>query len=137
MSDSSQKLSGERVVYEKRILLVSLGFLIVGSIGYFSLSRELWTFYLCAHLSALGVMGLCGAAAGVLARKKRRSFWTAFSLGSLLPIISGIVAVLIFWLGEEGNLYCGGSVSLLIAVLVIVFYLLAKKKTPPQSEYAG
>lgn len=119
------------------MLLVSLGLLIVGGIGYFSSFRGLPVFYVFTHLGALGLLGLFGYAVGVLARKKRRGFWTAFSLGSLLPIISGIAGVLVFWLGEEGHLYCGGSVSLVIATLVAVFYLLAKKKTLPQSIHAG
>ncbi len=83
---------------------ISLGFLIVGSIGYFSIPREIWTFYLFAHLGALGVMGLFGCAAGLIARKKYRGYWTAFSLGFFFPIISGFVAVFLFWMGEDGRL---------------------------------
>ncbi len=132
MQDPEEKGDREAVSLEKRILLLSLGFLIVGSVGYFSLHREVWIFYVFAHLGALGVMGLFGSVAGILARKKHRGYWTAFSLGSVLPIISGIVAVFIFLLGEESRLYCGGSVSLVVAVLMIVFYLLPKKKTTPQ-----
>ena len=129
--DNSKTVSGA-----KWMLLVSLGLLIIGCIGYFSSPRGLLIFYVFAHLGALGLLGLFGSAAGVLARKKLRGYWTAFLLGSLLPIILGIVAVLAFWLGEEGHLYCGGSVSLAVATLVAVFYLLAKKKTLPQSRHA-
>jgi len=125
------------VSIEKTVLLLSLSSLVVGSVGYFSLQRDLWIFYFFAHLGALGVMGLFGSAAGILARKKLRSYWTAFWLGFLLPIISGIVAVLLFLWVVNGHLYCGGSVSLLVAVPVVIFYLLAKKKTPPQTGYAG
>ncbi len=137
MQDSKDKTYSECESCEKRTFLISLSCLLVGSVGYFLLSRDVWIFYLFAHLGALGVMGLSGVAAGVLARKKHRGYWTAFSLGFLLPIILGIVAVLIFWLGEDGKLYCGGSVSLVVAILVIVFYLLAKKKKPSQAGYAG
>ena len=130
--DNSKTVSGA-----KWMLLVSLGLLIIGCIGYFSSPRGLLIFYVFAHLGALGLLGLFGSAAGVLARKKRRGYWTAFSLCSLLPIISGTAAVLVFWLGEEGNLYCGGSVSLAVAILVLISYLLAKKKTQPKSKFAG
>ncbi len=137
MQDPRGKEDSKAVMREKWMLLVSLGFLIVGCIGYFSSPRGLPIFYVFAHLGALGLLGLFGSVAGVLGRKKRRSYWTAFLLGSLFPIISGIAAVLVFWLGEEGHLYCGGSVSLAVATLVAVFYLLAKKRTLPQSRHAG
>ena len=137
MQDPRAKEDSRTVSRERWMLLVSLSLLIVGCIGYFSSPRGLLVFYVFAHLGALGLMGLFGGAAGVLAKKKRRGYWTAFSLGSLLPIISGIAAVFAFWLGKEGHLYCGGSVSLAVATLVAVFYLLAKKKTLPQSRHAG
>jgi len=120
----------------KALPLLSLGFLVVGSVGYFSLQRDLWAFYFFAHLGALGVMGLCGSAAGLLARYRNRSFWRAFSLGFLLPIISGVVAVLIFLWGVNGQLYCGGSVSLIVAAVTLICYLLAKK-TPFKSGQSG
>ena len=131
-TEDSKSVSRERAA-----LLLSLGALIVGSVGYFTLQRDAWIFYFFAHLGALGVMGLFGCAAGALARNKQRSYGIAFSLGFLVPIVSGAVAVLIFLWGVNGNLYCGGSVSLLVAVPIVVFYLLARKKTPPQTEYAG
>lgn len=114
---------------QKKISLISLGGLVIGSIGYFVLSRDLWVFYFFAHLGALGVMGLFGSLAGTLADRKSRSFWTAFVLGAVFPIVAGIVAVLVFLWGVSGQLYCGGSVSLVAAVLVTLFYLLVSKKT--------
>ena len=114
---------------QKKMSLAALGLLVIGSIGYFVLSRDLWGFYFFAHLGALGVMGLSGSVAGALAQRKSRSFWRAFALGAILPIIAGIVAVLIFLWGVNGRLFCGGSVSLAIAVLVALYYLLVSKKT--------
>jgi hypothetical protein len=114
---------------QKKMSLTSLGLLAVGLIGYFILSRDLWVFYFFAHLGALGVMGLSGSGAGALAQRKSRSFWRAFALGAILPIIAGIVAVLIFLWGVNGRLYCGGSVSLATAVLVALLYLLVSKRT--------
>ena len=113
---------------QKNMSLTSLGLLVVGSIGYFILPRDLWVFYFFAHLGALGVMGLSGSAAGALAHRKSRSFWRAYSLGAILPIIAGIVAVLIFLLGANGQLFCGGSVSLATAVLIALYYLLVNKR---------
>jgi hypothetical protein len=119
------------------ILFLSLGLLIIGTAGYFLSPRGLPLFYVFAHLGALGVMGLFGSLAGVLARKKHRDYWLAFSFGALLPIITGGVAVLIFWLGKEGQLYCGGSISLAVAVLIVVFYLLIKNKSQSQTKSPG
>ena len=137
MQYPNEKEDSKAVSGEKAIPLLSLGSLIVGSVGYFSLQSDLWIFYFFAHLGALGIMGLFGGAAGSLARKKHRSYWQAFSLGFLLPIISGIVAVLIFLLVVSGRLHCGGSVSLVVAIVTVIFYLLAKKKTPPEAGHAG
>ena len=128
MKNSIFKEDGKAELIEKRMLLISISLFITGSIGYFSINRDLWVFYLFAHTGALGVLGLFGSLAGTLARRKFRGFWTAFSLGCLLPIISGIVAVLIFRIGVDGHLYCGGSVSLAVALLVIVFYTLVRNK---------
>jgi hypothetical protein len=113
---------------QKKISLVSLGLLAVGSLGYFVVSRDILIFYFFAHLGALGVMGLFGSAVGYLAQRKSRSFWRAFGLGTILPIISGLVAVLIFLWGVNDQLYCGGSVSLVIGVFMIGFYLLIGKR---------
>jgi len=113
------------------VFLLSLVILIIGCIGYFSLPRGP-IFYIFAHLGALGLLGLIGSAVGVMARKKGRSYWTAFFLGSLLPIAAGIVAVVLFEL-RTGHLYCGGAVSLMLAILVAIFYVLIKKRVaqPP------
>lgn len=80
MQDPKAMEDNKSVSREKWVLLVSLGLLIVGGIGYFSSLRGLPIFYVFGHLGALGLLGLFGSAASVLARKKRRGFWTAFSL---------------------------------------------------------
>jgi len=90
MQGPRAKDNSRTVSREKWMLLVSLCLLIIGCIGYSSLSRGLITFYVFAHLGALGLLGLFGIAAGALARKKFRNYWTAFLLGSLFPIILGI-----------------------------------------------
>ena len=118
----------ENVSTGKTILTVSLILLIVGLIGYFSLSRGQWPFYASAHLGALGILGLFGWTAGRIALWKKRSFSFAFSLGFLLPILIGIASVLYFWLPEGGRLFCGGSVILGVAILTLITYLLLRKR---------
>lgn len=110
---------------EKRVLLISLGILVVGCIGYLILSRGTLIFYLLAHIGALGLLGLVGGTLGILARKKHRGYWMAFFLGSFLPIALGIIAIV--YSGSQFT--CGGSVTLAAAILIFVVYLLAKKKT--------
>jgi hypothetical protein len=119
---------GKAVSLEKQVLLVSLGVLIVGCIGYFVLPRGPLIFYVFAHVGALGLLGLIGGAVGILARKKGRGYLTALLLGSLLPIVSGLVAVAMI----RGEKPCGGSVSLAVAALVVLAHLFTKKKTLPQ-----
>jgi hypothetical protein len=52
----------------------------------------------------------------------------SFLLGALMPILLGILGVMTFLLCIDGHLYCGGSISLLAALLVVVFYALVKKR---------
>ena len=122
---------------ERGMLLLSVVLLMVGLYGYLSLQRDAWAYYGFVHLGALGLMGLVGGAAGGLARKKSRDYWTAFALGSLIPIIAGAVAVGMYLVGEGGQLYCGGSVSLMTAVLVLVYYGLARKRTSSRAGTAS
>jgi len=136
MRDPKDRANGVETPGANRMFLLSLGCLIVGSVGYFTLQRDVWVFYLFAHCGALGVMGLFGVAAGALATKKGRDYWPAFYLGSLLPIVSGMVAVLLLLSGEQGRLYCGGSVSLLVAALVILVYSLARTRAAPQAGHS-
>jgi hypothetical protein len=109
-------------------LPLSLGLLSVGAIGYLSLPRGFWGFYFFAHLGALGVVALFGCAAGFLARRRRRGFWTAFGLASLVPIGTGAIAVLAFWV-TRGHLYCGAAVTLPVALLVVVAHAVAASAT--------
>lgn len=134
---NSQEIDGRKAGSRARwALLSSLIILIIGCIGYFSLPRGLLTFYIFAHLGALGLLGLIGGATGILARKKGRSFSTAFILGSLLPIAAGIIAVVIVVI-SAGQITCGGSVSFAVAVLVVVLYTLISKKRSRKAGQAG
>ena len=130
LKDSREKEGRNAALRTSWVLLSSLFILIIGCIGYFSLPHGLTIFYIFAHLGAVGLLGLIGGAVGILARKKGRAYSTAFFLGSLLPIITGLVAVVIFIL-VRGHLYCGGSVSLAVAVLVLLIYALTGKKSLP------
>ena len=118
-----------------RAFVLSLFLLAIGVTGYFLTNRGLPIFYISAHLGALGLLGLFGTLAGILARQKRLSFWVAFFLGTLLPIEAGLIAVLIFYLGTDRQLYCGGASSLAVAFLIIILYFIVKKR--PQKDASG
>lgn len=128
MKDSGEIDIRKTAPWVKRALLSSLIILIVGCIGYFSLPRGAVIFYISAHLGALGLLGLIGSAAGALARRKGRSYSTAFFLGSLLPIAAGLVAVALFAALVGGRISCGGSVSLAVAVIVVASYSFMSRK---------
>lgn len=134
MPHPEEQDDNQSVVREETAILLSFGCLIIGCFGYFTLKSDLWLFYFFAHLGALGLLGLCGCATGELAKRRVRRYWKAFTLGFLLPIVTGILGVLVFLWGVDGQLYCGGSVSLLTAIGVLIFYLLAKQKSLPVAE---
>ena len=108
----------------KGILLFFLIILVAGFGGYLLVSRGTLTSYLLAHLGALGVLGLFGLIAGLIAKKKGRHFYSAFLLTSMLPVFSGVGVVLI----AGDSVTCGGSISLATAVLILIAIVLFKKK---------
>ena len=107
------------------MLFLFLGLFVVGLAGYLLL-HNYWVRYIFAHTGALGIVGLFGFWAGLVARKKGYSFWKAFLLGFALPTIIGILSVLVVIVrGGEG---CGGSVSLAISIVVVIIYYLVKRR---------
>ncbi len=115
---------------EIRILVVLLCLFVVGVAGWIVLRGQM-VGYIFAHVGAFGVVGLLGVAAGYIAKKKGRDFIKAFMLGLLVPIVLGVAAVFAVCLfqGPGTPIYCGGSVSLAVSVLMIIGYLLMKRKT--------
>ena len=124
------------VSFEKWVLLISLSLLTVGCVGYFLTPRGLGVFYIFAHLGALGLLGLIGSGVGTLARKKGRGYTTALFLSSLLPIAAGGITVAAIAMAGD-QVYCGGSVRLAVAVLVVIGYLFTRKRTLPRSRQPG
>ena len=100
---------------------------VIGVIGY-ALLHSSWIRYFFAHLFGLGIILLLGCLSGTLAVKKGYSLTPAFLISAFLPIAAGILAVL--WVHMKGGHGCGGSVSLLLAILVTIIYAVAKPKRP-------
>ena len=121
-----QKDRSRGVSHGTSILLLFLGLLVVGTAGYF-MNRGLLVGYISAHIAALGVIGLLGIAAGHLARRKGYHYWKAFLFALSLPILLGLLAVFAFYF-LKGSINCGGSVSLAVALVILLGCFLAKRK---------
>jgi hypothetical protein len=113
---------GSGVTGDSKIFLLFLGLLVVGGTGYFAL-RDLGLDSLFAHVGGLGIIGLFAALTGFIARKKGYGYRDAFLLGFGLPILLGVISVLLV-----DAMSCGGSVSLGVALLVVIIYSLAKRR---------
>jgi hypothetical protein len=125
---------GGGISRDSRMLLLSYALLVIGGVGYFTL-RGHWSFYLFAHLGALGVIGLLATAAAAIAGRRGHDKGKAWLLAFLLPIITGLIAVAGFrFLGRAGIFYCGGSVSLAVAVLAIISYAIVKRRPGQLSQ---
>ena len=116
------KESSNGITVESWIFLLFLGLLIIGVIGYFAL-RNLGINNVFAHIGGLGIVGLLGSLAGIIAKKKGYGYWKAFLFGLFLPILVGVIAVLL-----PQTFSCGGSPSLAAALLIIIIYSLIKRK---------
>lgn len=116
------KKPGDGITLEIRILLLFLGLLIIGVIGYFAL-RNLWIGSIFAHVGGLGVMGILGGLTGIIAKNKGYGYWKAFLPELILPILLGVIAVLLI-----PTFSCGGSPSLGVALLIVIVYSLIKRR---------
>ena len=106
----------------RNLLFMFIGLFIVGLFGYFSTESN-WIEFTFAHLGGLGILGVMGSFAGFIAMKKGFIYHKAFSLGLILPILLGIIPVFLF-----KPIPCGGSVSLAVSVLIVLYYSVAKRR---------
>lgn len=111
----------------KLVMPLSTGILVFGFTGYLTLPHGTPVFYLLTHFGALGLLGFIGGGLGICARKKGRNYWTAFLVGSLLPIAAGILAVAF----PSSQLSCHESIGLASAILIFIIYLPVKGKPRP------
>jgi hypothetical protein len=111
---------------DKKIPLLFLGMLILGTIGSFAVDDH-WVEVVANHLGGLGVVGLLACLAAYIARKRGRNHRRAFVLGILPPIALGVIAVILVMTLTE-HVYCGGGVILAAALAVVIGYTCLKKK---------
>ena len=117
-------MPGKIISLETRIFLIFSVVLVIGIIGYFSFHNTL-SEYIFAHVGGLGILGLFAGLSGIIAKKKSRNYWKTFMLSFFLSIILGIIAVVLVFL-SQGIMYCGGSVSLAVAVIILIIVLLRR-----------
>ena len=106
----------------RNILLIFIVLFIIGLVGYFSTESH-WIEFTFAHLGGLGILGVLGSFAGLIAKKKGFIYLKALSLGIILPILLGTIPVFLF-----KPIPCGGSVSLAVSVLIVLYYSIAKRR---------
>lgn len=106
-----------------KILILSLILLVLGICGYVLVNNSLLK-YIFAHVGGLGIISILSCLVGFTATRKGYSYWKAFAICLISSIMSGVVAAgIVNGMGGRG---CGGSVSLATALIIILFYSLAK-----------
>ena len=76
-----------------------------------------------AHLGGFCILGILGSIASIIATKKGYTYSKVLSLVVILPILLGAIPVILF-----KPMSCGGSISLAVAILMVLFYSIAKPK---------
>jgi len=116
---------GNGDIKDSRLLLLFTGLLIFGLAGYFAL-HDFWVRYVFVHIGGLAIIGILGYWAGRIAKKKGYRCWMAFFFGFGFPVILGVFSV--FLVHILGGRACGGSVSVIAALVVVICYLFVKRK---------
>lgn len=114
---------------KRAVLLASLVLLIVGfgcgySLGYTALG------YALLHVGGFGALGIMAIGASFLARRKGYSYWRTFFLSLTSSVLLGTIGAFMVspGVGESRPATCGGSLSLLVALLFLIFWAIWKKR---------
>ena len=121
--------TNSKMTFAKKIFIFSLIVLMLGLIGYFIFLNH-WIRYIFAHIGALSVIGLFACLAGAIAKKKNLNYRNAVLISFFPSIFIGIIAVYLVDTPRENGLpsSCGGIVSLVFALIVVIIYLIAKER---------
>ena len=113
----------------KRIRLLSLALLVAGFGCGYAVGHNVFG-YVLFHLGGLGSLGLLASGVGCIARKKGYGYWRVFLFAFSSSVLLGTAgAFLVPPVGAEGRpAACGGSVSLLVAVVFIVVWAIKRKR---------
>jgi hypothetical protein len=119
-----------------RILLISLGLMIIGFIVGYALPDG-WMSFALYHVGGLGATSFLASVTAAIASKKGHRYWRAFSLALFLPVLLGIIVAYLVPPPMNGDrpAVCGGSVSLVVALIFIVVWAFVKRR-PSQTAAA-
>ena len=111
-------------VYLLALALMAIGYGFGYALGYTALGYGLM------HVGGLGSLGLLACGVGHMAQKKGYRYWPAFIFALSSSILIGTVgAYLVPPVGYEGRpAACGGSLSLVIALIFLVVWALKKRR---------
>jgi len=121
--------TNSKMTFAKKIFLLSIITLVFGLIGYFIFWNH-WIRYIFVHIGALGIIGLFACLTGAIAEKKGLNYKNAVLLGFFPSIFIGIIADYLVDPPRENGLpsSCGGVVSLGVAIIVVIIYLISKER---------
>ena len=117
------------MVIARRICLLALVLTVAGfgfgyALGYTALGYGLM------HVGGLGSLVLLACGVGHIAYNKGFSYWSAFSFALSSSVLIGTIgAYLVPPVGDEGRpAACGGSLSLVIALVFLVVWAIKKRR---------
>ena len=117
------------MIMARRVCLLTLILMVVGygfgyALGYTTLGYGLM------HIGGLGSLGLLACGVGYIAHRKGYRYWPAFSFALSSSILIGTIgAYLVPPVGDEGRpAACGGSLSLVIALVFLVVWAIKKRR---------
>jgi hypothetical protein len=117
------------MIMARRVCLFTLVLIVVGygfgyALGYTTLGYGLM------HIGGLGSLGLLASGVGYIAHRKGYRYWPAFSFALSSSILIGTIgAYLVTPVGDEGRpAACGGSLSLVIALVFLVVWAIKKRR---------
>jgi hypothetical protein len=112
---------------QQKVLYISIILLFVGISGYYFTQN--WLKYFLVHIGALGATSILGLFAGMMANKKGYRFWKSYLIVTSVALILGTILAVIWPLfSKHGDMPCGGAVTLLIALLGIIYFFVIKSK---------
>ncbi len=122
----------------KNVCLISLALLLIGfgcgyALGYTAIG------YVLLHIGGLGALGLLASGAGNLACRRGYRYWRVFSLSLSSSILLGTIGAYLVppAAGEGRPAACGGSLSLVVALVFLVVWAIRKRIGEAASRVKG
>ena len=113
----------------KRVLFISLALVVFGygsgyALGYTALG------YVLMHVGGLGSIGLLASGVGYIAQRKGYRYWPAFILTLSSSVLLGTIGAFLVppAAGESRPAACGGSLSLIVALVFLAVWSIRKHR---------